>query len=516
MTPSDNSDQLRTILNLCGNGVMLFECLYQPGSTSLTTQLILANKQAEALTGLSEQLMWHNSLLELIPPLANSREQIQRVIDTGEPYETELKYSSARQAADQWYTVLIQKYEPGLALSFTNITRLKHQSTLVESILNGSINGLIAYEGMRTESGQLYDLRVRLANEAAARIVNTSLDKLTDNSIKQLYPSIQESGLFDRYAETIETGEPQRFENHYIQDGLNGWYDISAIKFNDGLLLSFLDVSATKQYELGLQKLIENLRQSNKNLEQFAYIASHDLQEPLRKILSFGDMLLQQSDNRLSEDSIQLITRMRSAAGRMNVLIHDLLTFSRLSSQKKPFQRIDLQAAVDEVLSDLESTIRDKQAIIEITSLPVVLGDGVQLRQAFQNLLSNALKFTQKGRIPAIRIDCHQVTGRSIQPLPGQTVAETDLDRSFYEISVEDNGIGFDEVYLDQIFTVFQRLHTRNEYQGTGIGLAIVQKVIQNHGGYVTASSQPGKGALFTVYLPQETAPVVVNGLTVA
>ena len=463
---------------------------------------------AEQMAGMTEQDMLNRPALELFPRTADVWQHARRVVETGEPYQIELRYRLTNQTKESWYDLLLQKHGDGLAASFTDISHLKEQTIFVEQMLNGSINGMIAYEAMRDETGHIYDLRIRLANEAAARIIGLPLDELLHNTMVKQYPSAHSSGLFARYRHTIESGESQRFESQYIYDGLNGWFDISVSKLGDGMLMTFVDISATKQYEQELRKSIENLQQSNQNLERFAYVASHDLQEPLRKVLSFGDMLRNQADATLSREHIDLINRMQSASRRMNALIQNLLAFSRLSFDQQPFGLVNLQELVDEVLVDLESVIQDKKAVIDVTSLPIVVGDALQLRQVFQNLLSNALKFVKAGTHPAIRIDCEQVPGHTIRPLLGLPVAKTDLNRPFYAIGIVDNGIGFDEKYVDQIFALFQRLNTRSEYQGTGIGLSIVQKVIENHSGYITARSQPGQGATFTIFLPGSEALV--------
>ncbi|MBC8154227.1 MAG: histidine kinase, partial [Bacteroidetes bacterium] len=281
---------------------------------------------------------------------------------------------------------------------------------------------------------------------------------------------------------------------------------ISLHRYKDGICAFFNDDTAIWQAEQSLRKTVDELQRSNQNLEQFAYVASHDLQEPLRKLIGFGEILASQHQASLGEEGLKLLQRMQSATQRMHTLIRDLLSFSRLTSANHSFKRINLQAIVDEVLNDLEPIIREKKAVLDVTSLPYLEGDAGQLGQLFQNLLSNALKFVRPGEIPLIRIDCEVITGSGIESMPGTTVLATDLNRSFFAIIVSDNGIGFDEKYRDRIFTIFQRLHTRAEYPGTGIGLAVVQRVVDNHKGYLNVRSELGKGAEFTIYLPDEPA----------
>ena len=236
---------------------------------------------------------------------------------------------------------------------------------------------------------------------------------------------------------------------------------------------------------------------SNQNLEQFAYVASHDLQEPLRKIQSFGDLLLKQYETQLG-DGAEYLRRMQSGASRMSVLIKDLLTFSRISNRQDATDIVSLNDVVAIVLSDLELIIHETQASVTVAILPSVMGDALQLGQLFQNLLSNALKFRQPGVVPVIQIRCQLLV---TDDLPS-SVKPTRWAQAYHQIDVADNGIGFDDKYTDRIFQVFQRLHGRTQYSGTGIGLAICEKVAANHGGAIIAASQPGQGSTFSVYLP--------------
>ncbi|WP_077920717.1 ATP-binding protein [Spirosoma sp. 209] len=507
MTPSENPVQLRAALSLSGNAIMLFECLRTALGEIQDFRLILANRKAEEVVGMSEQDMLNRNSTDLFPTAntVNIWEQARRVVETGQPYEVDFQPQLNDQLCTSWFSLTLQRYGDGLAASFVDITALRQQKDLTERILNGSINGMVTCEALRNETGTLYDLRIRLVNDAAARLIRKPVSQLIGDTLFNQPATLAQPELLPRCIHTVETGESQRFESRISVNGIENWYDISISKLSDGLLMTFIDITAAKHHEQELNLLIENLKRSNQNLERFAYVASHDLQEPLRKIQSFGDILRSQSSPAVDDHSRELIDRMQSAASRMNTLIRDLLTFSRLSTQSQPFRTISLPEVVRDVLTDLEATIHEKQAQVEVTSLPTVLGDALQLRQVFQNLLSNALKFAKPAsgqQKPHIRIDCEQVPGSAVRPLPGQPIAASDTSRLFYAISVTDNGIGFDEKYLDRIFTIFQRLHTRSEYDGTGIGLTIVQKVVENHRGYISARSQPGQGATFTIYLP--------------
>ena len=245
-----------------------------------------------------------------------------------------------------------------------------------------------------------------------------------------------------------------------------------------------------------------HLVRSNQNLEQFAYIASHDLQEPLRKIQQFGDLLKTRYVGSSGEELVYL-NRMQVAASRMSLLIKDLLAFSRIATGQAVEALVALATVVEHVLDTLSVVIGETDAHIQVDALPLVQGDALQLEQLVQNLLSNALKFSRQDQTgkktkPKIRIRARQVM---LAELPA-SVHPARQAVSYHLLEVTDNGIGFDEKYTSRIFQVFQRLHAKNEFAGTGIGLAICEKVVANHGGAITATSQPGQGATFGVYLP--------------
>jgi signal transduction histidine kinase len=267
------------------------------------------------------------------------------------------------------------------------------------------------------------------------------------------------------------------------------------------LLISFVLINRELRKRISVQQelqlKIEALNRSNAELEQFAYVASHDLQEPLRKIRAFGDRLMLKQRDRLDDDGRLLLQKIQDSSGRMQVLIDDLLTFSRMVNKASDLSVTDLGAVIKEVLADLSEPIRTQQATIETADLPVVLGFPVQMRQLFQNLISNALKFTKPGQAPQVSITSAQVSGSSIPNLQGH---KRQLD--YHQIIVQDSGIGFEPEYAERIFVIFQRLNGRLEYPGTGIGLAICRRVVTNHHGYIVAESQLGQGATFYIYLP--------------
>ncbi len=245
---------------------------------------------------------------------------------------------------------------------------------------------------------------------------------------------------------------------------------------------------------LALQRANQELEGSNAELQQYAFVASHDLKEPLRKIHMFGNMLKERYQSDMEDKAVDYLNRIINSSSRMTNLINDLLRFSRLS-QASFFEQVNLEVIIKEILSDLEILIQEKNAKVSVSPMPVIEAVPGQLRQVFQNLLSNAFKFSSKDVQPIISITATRIKERSFE-------SKADPDGPFVCISITDNGIGFDEKYLDKIFVLFQRLHTKDQYEGTGIGLAVTRKIIDKHNGLITAHSREKEGATFTIILP--------------
>lgn len=352
----------------------------------------------------------------------------------------------------------------------------------------------------------LKDARGRfILNNAAHRryLGLTEQESIEGRSVADYFSEDLAEKIMEDDRQVIESGEPLLNREQLIQRGdREDWLETSKVPLRDtdgtiiGLVGISSDISQRKEAEEQLVRFAAQLERSNAELANFASVASHDLQEPLRKIQAFGDRLKAKCSEQLGEQGLDYLARMQNAAQRMQVLIQDLLKLSRVTSRAQPFEPCDLNQILAEVLTDLEVAIETQHAKVEAGPLPTIDGDPLQLRQLFQNLISNALKFHQPGEDPFVEIsarllDFAESAARGARP----------NERSC-EITVRDHGIGFEQKFADQIFVVFQRLHSRTEYEGTGIGLAVCRKITDRHGGQIVAHSSPGQGASFIVTLP--------------
>ena len=337
-------------------------------------------------------------------------------------------------------------------------------------------------------------------NSMFASMVNVALSKVIGLSFETF---ISEECI-DSYKEIFEKGWTQdgKFEISISSHDskIPCQLSVTTLELDEGVSLSIIITDLTYQKEIQrllklnnerLESANEALEVSNHDLQQFASVASHDLQEPLRKILIFSGLLKSRHVQELPEESVQYLEKIIASSGRMKTMIIDILTYSGLSVNNNHFESTNLNEVINEVLEDFEILIEEKKAEFIIAKLPVIEANRGQVRQVFQNLIGNAIKFSKPDQAPVIRIESLKV-----QPDPEKNVS------GFCQISVSDNGIGFDEKYGDKIFSLFQRLNTKDKYEGSGIGLAITKKILDKHSGSITASSIENVGSEFVVSLP--------------
>ncbi|WP_375446460.1 PAS domain-containing protein [uncultured Fibrella sp.] len=451
------------------------------------------NRASEQVTGKKAQNVIGRRMLEIFPERRANGLFDRWVNLVNSRGSTRFQYQ--HEATGLWLDMQAIVLNDGFIQSYVDITPIKQaeleqqrQSDLINSLLSSLPVMFLLFRPVYNGSRQTVDFEVQEANQIAADSLGYRIDELIGKRLTDISPTIKNGPVYAEYVKVVETGTSTQFERQHGDQ----WFQISVVKFDDGFITSFVDITESRLYRQQLEAMNQELLRSNDSLEQFAYVASHDLQEPLRKIQSFGDLLDEHYADKLDDFGHDAIGRMQSAATRMSMLITDLLAYSRISTNRQPFQPVDLDQVLTGVLGDLEVRISETQAIIDRTPLPVIAGDPTQLRQLFQNLLSNALKFQppaseERTQPPHIQIDCQQ---------------ELIDGRMWYDIAITDNGIGFDPKYVDRIFQVFQRLHSKQAYAGTGVGLAICKRVIDSHGGTLTARSQPGQGATFQIHLP--------------
>lgn len=364
-------------------------------------------------------------------------------------------------------------------------------------------------EGQSHHLKELLSVRIHTLEKL---ILKDTLHKL-DNQVRI---SILEEGKIqtDSIVSTLEDirheSEKKQTENRLksIEANQNAMFMLSFF----GVVMLFIvfisfnkmkrEILANEKNTSEINQINIELKSMNENLENFAYVASHDLNEPLRKIRTFGDLIvseLEQED--FDKETIKShLARMQDASKRMQQLIHDLLSYSRVTRQYELADNINLNEVTASVLSDLEIPITELNAEIEIVEMPVnVKADPIQMRQLFQNLISNALKFHKPGIPPKIKIESEKVDASE---LPFEELQLNSQNR-YWKFSVSDNGIGFEQKYADKIFAVFQRLHGRSKYEGTGIGLSICKKICENHKGAISVTSKEGEGTTFFVFLPR-------------
>lgn len=495
------------LLDASGDGVLLLKAIRDNHEDIVDFQITFCNKWGRKIGKFTPDAIG-KSLFEVLPHLRN-HEQLQlhkHVIETGEPLQFETSFRNREGEEYGWFIVSLTKLNDGVISRYTDITQRKQYEKQIErqkeelqSILDSSINGVLACEAIRDSGGKIVDLLIGRVNASFTKLIGIETEEAEGRTFLSLFSNNDAATIFRAYCQVIETGKNMRTEFHYKSDNLEGWFDISAVKRGtNGIVISLINITATKRAQLELEKTVQELKQSNKSLEEFAYAASHDLQEPLRKIQLFNDRLKETFLPGSDKNHQVMFDRIHASAKRMRMLIENLMTFSSVNQQKSSFEPVNLQDLLQEVMQDFENIVEERSATITIGQMPEVYGDRMQLLRMFQNLLDNSLRYTATDRTPHIIVRAAIVPGSDVNEI----MDENHRKKLYYQIQIEDNGIGFDMRYVHKIFQVFQRLHGNAEYKGTGIGLAIVQKVIENHSGFIRAESCPGKGSVFTLLLP--------------
>ncbi len=455
------------------------------------------NAATEAVTGCARAALIGTDFSDYFTDPEKARAGYQQVFREGfvRDYPLELRHRDGH-ITSVLYNASVYRDENGNVVGVfaaaRDITKRKHAE---EALRQSEQRFSSMLEAVRDYAIIFLELDGRVAswNKGAERIKGYRAEEIVGQHFSRFYtPADIANGKPDRELQ-VATSEG-RFEDEdwrVRKDGSRFWANVvvTALRDASGKVNGFVkitrDLTARKQAEDELKRYAEDLKRSNQELEHFAYVASHDLQEPLRTVSSFSQLLARRYQGKLDADADEFITFIVEGAKRMQTLINDLLAFSRIGTRGNPFAPVDCEKIFQAAKENLEVAIAESGAVITNDPLPALVADQTQLTQLFQNLFSNAIKFRRPEEAPRIHVSAVRQDGA-------------------WQFSVRDNGIGIAPQYFDRIFIIFQRLHGREEYSGTGIGLAICKKIVERHGGRMWVESEPGTGSTFHFTIPDE------------
>jgi PAS domain S-box-containing protein len=478
---------LEAVLTASLDGIVVLEPVRAAGEEIVDFTVVFANPRVGIFIPPPEGGFLGVRLLETYPGNRESGlfDAYRRVAETGEPFEHTVHYT--HEGLDMWLMIMAVQIPGAVAVTFRDVTAVKLQEeALRESeerfrLLAENARDIVTQHGPDGTSLYVSPAIERVLGYRPAELVGRDNRHLIHpDDAREMQEAEAARTLDEPFEGTVQYRARHR-DGHYVWLELSGRMMVDEAGHPTGIVTTTRDITDRKEAEQALEA-------RNRELQEFAYAASHDLQEPLRKIRAYADVLVQDFADVLPEEARSHVGRMQAAAARMSSFIRDLLALSRVSTRGGVFVPVDPARLLADVLSDLEIILRETDANVEAGPLPTLEADPMQLRQLFQNLVGNAVKFHRAGVRPEVR-----VRGRIERSNAGEQVV----------FEVEDNGIGFEERFLDRIFTPFQRLHARERYEGSGVGLAICRRIAERHGGTLSARSVPGRGSTFVAIFPR-------------
>jgi PAS domain S-box-containing protein len=481
-----------------------------------------------------DQLVIGKTFREAIPELEGQHffDSLQKVFTTGEPYignreRADLSPDGTPQTFYFNFTYKALRNKNGEIYGIHHTAIDVTQEVLVQKHLEESEKNLrsiilTAPVAMTIFKGASFT--VELANDRMFELWGRPAEQILGRPVFDALPEAKGFGFEELLGQVYSTGETRSVNEYPLQLLRNGvtesvYVTVVYAPFRDGtgaisgIIGVAVDVTAQVIARRGIESVVaertreladanKQLQQTNNELKQFAYVASHDLQEPIRKVLTFSQML-EKHLGKVDDRSQNYLHKISASSVRMLSLIRDVLTFSQLSQEREKFTQVDLMEVLQNIMSDFELVIEEKHAQIKCSSLPIIVAIPLQMNQLFSNLVSNALKFSKKGVAPVINITSGVLPQKELHQHP-----ELNQSIKYYKIQFSDNGIGFEQENADKIFDIFQRLHGKQDYEGTGIGLALCKKIALNHDGNLTATSSLNNGATFNIFLPKEVEVV--------